>query len=330
MSDTSPLLSLSDVTFLGDDLQRPECVLCTSNGDIYSSDGRGGVALSREDGRRELVRAAAGSEAILPNGIALQRDGSFLLTNLNEAGGIFRLDRDGRLSEVLRRVDGVDLPATNFVLVDDRGRVWVTVSTRQSPRDQAFRKGVADGFVVLIDGKGARIVADKVGYANELQLDRRGESLYVNETFARCLTRFRINRFGELSEPTVVTEFGAGTFPDGLAMDVEEHLWVTSPVSNRVIRVAPDGAQTLILEDSDPDHLAAVEAAYQAGELTRAAFDEASGEKLRNISSLAFAGPDLRTAYLGSLLGSGIACFSSPFMGRPPSHWHFNVAYSPS
>lgn len=325
MSDSPPLLSLSEVSFLGDGLDRPECLLCTSDGDVYSADARGGVALSREDGLKEIFRAAAGSEPLLPNGIALQRDGSFLVTNLHEAGGVFRLDRDGKLSEVLRRVDGIDLPATNFVLVDDRGRVWITVSTRQSPRDQAWRKGVADGFVVLIDGKGARIVADKVSYANELQLDRQGQHLYLNETFGRCLTRFRINRFGELSAPTVVTEFGAGTFPDGLAMDVEEHLWVTSPISNRVIRVAPDGGQTLILEDSDPDHLAAVEAAYQGGGLSRVHLDEAKSEKLRNISSLAFGGPDLRSAYLGSLLGDSIACFRSPIMGRPPTHWHFNM-----
>lgn len=325
MSDSTPLLSLSEVSFLGDGLSRPECLLCTSDGDIYSADARGGVARSRAEGLQEVFQAAAGSETILPNGIALQRDGSFLVTNLHDSGGVFRLDRDGKLSEVLRRVDGIDLPATNFVLVDDRGRVWITVSTRQSPRDQAWRKGVADGFVVLIDGKGARIVADKAGYANELQLDRQGQHLYLNETFGRCITRFRINRFGELSAPTVVTEFGAGTFPDGLTMDVEEHLWVTSPVSNRVIRVAPDGGQTLILEDSDPDHLAAVEAAYEGGGLSRVHLDEAKSEKLRNISSLAFGGPDLRSAYLGSLLGDSIACFRSPFMGRPPTHWHFNV-----
>ena len=326
MSETESLLDLSEVTFLGSGLNRPECLLCTSNGDIYSADGRGGVAVSGgETGLREVFQAAAGSETILPNGIALQRDGSFLVTNLHESGGVFRLDRDGKLSEVLRQVDGVDLPATNFVLVDDRGRVWVTVSTRQSPRSAAYRKDGADGFVVLIDGKGARIVADKVGYANELQLDRQGRHVYLNETFGRCLTRFNINRFGELSAPTVVTEFGAGTFPDGLAMDVEEHLWVTSPVSNRVIRVAPDGAQTLILEDSDPDHLAAVEVAYKGGSMGRVHLDEARSRKLRNISSLAFGGPDLRTAYLGSLLGESIASFSSPVMGRPPTHWHFNV-----
>jgi sugar lactone lactonase YvrE len=325
LSPPQPLLSLAEVNFLGGGLTRPECLLCTSNGDIYSADGRGGVARSRAFGPHELYLAAGGAEAIRPNGIALQRDGSFLLTNLNDAGGLFRLDRDGRLHEVLRRVDGVDLPATNFVMIDDRGRVWLTVSTRQQPRALAYRGDVADGFVVLIDGKGPRIVAEGFGYANELQLDRRGEQLYVAETFGRRITRFRVGRYGELSAPAVHSEFGPGTFPDGLAMDIDDHLWVTSPVSNRVIRVVPDGAQTLILEDSDADHLAAVEAAFEAGGLGREQLDQAKGRKLRNISSLAFGGRNLRTAFLGSINGDRIAFFRAPVMGRPPTHWHFNT-----
>ena len=325
MSLSEPLLPLSEVNFLGAGLIRPECLLCTSDGVIYSADGRGGVARSSALGTQELCQAAGGAEAIRPNGIALQRDGSFLVTNLNDAGGLFRLDRDGRLNEVLRSIDGIDLPATNFVLIDDRGRVWVTVSTRRSPRALGYRRDVADGFIVLIDGKGARIVADGLNYTNELQLDRHGEHLYVAETFGRRLTRFRIRRFGDLSEPTVVTEFAAGTFPDGLAMDIDEHLWVTSPVSNRVIRVAPDGAQTLILEDSDPGHLAEVEAAYQTGSMGPAHLDQVRSTKLGNLSSLAFGGRDLRTAFLGSLLGDRIAFFRAPVMGRPPVHWHFNT-----
>jgi sugar lactone lactonase YvrE len=324
LSLSEPLLPLSEVNFLGAGLNRPECLLCTSNGDIYSADGRGGVARSRAFGPQALYQAAGGAEAIRPNGIALQRDGSFLVTNLNDAGGLFRLDRDGRLNEVLREVDGIDLPATNFVLIDDRGRVWVTVSTRQTPRALGYRRDLADGFIVLIDGKKARIVADGLGYANELQLDRRGEHLFVAETFGRRLTRFRIGRFGTLSDPTVIAGFGAGTFPDGLAMDIEDHLWVTSPVSNRIIRVAPDGAQTLILEDSDPGHLAAVEAAYESGSLGREHLDRARSQKLRNLSSLAFGGRNLRTAFLGNLLGERIAFFRAPVMGRPPVHWHFN------
>lgn len=324
MSETPPLIPLSEVNFLGHDLSRPECLLCTSNGDIYSADWRGGVAHSRAFGPQALYLAQGGAEAIRPNGIALQRDGSFLVTDLAETGGVFRLDRDGTLSEVLRKVDGIDLPATNFVLIDDRGRVWVTVSTMQSPRALGYRKDVADGFIALIDGKGARIVADGLGYTNEVQIDRRGEHLYVNETFARRLTRFRINRYGDLSERTVVAEFGPGTFPDGLAFDLEEHLWVTSIVSNRVIRVAPDGRQSLILEDADPEHLAEVEAAFQAGTMDRPHLDQVKSRKLRNISSLAFGGRDLRTAFLGCLLGERIAYFRAPVMGRPPVHWHWN------
>ncbi|GAB4362537.1 MAG: hypothetical protein Kow00114_17830 [Kiloniellaceae bacterium] len=323
-SRPAPLLPLSEINFLGTGLKRPECVVCTAEGDIYTSDARGGVARSRAFGPHQLFRATQG-EAILPNGIALQRDGSFLVTNLNDAGGVFRLDRDGRLNDVLRKVDGRDLPPTNFVLIDDRGRVWVSVSTCQVPRAKAYNKATADGFIVLIDGKGARVVAEGLGYTNELQLDRRGEHLYAAETFARRITRFRISRFGDLSEPTVVTAFGRGTFPDGLAMDIEEHLWVTSPVSNRVIRVAPDGTQTLILEDCDPAHLDAVESVFQAGAMGFEQLGACGGQRLRNVSSLAFAGKGLRTAILGCLSGERLAYFRSPVMGRPPVHWHYRV-----
>jgi sugar lactone lactonase YvrE len=322
LSPPQPLLPLTEVNFLGSGLVRPGCLLCTSNGDIYSADGRGGVARSRAFGPHELYTAAGGAEAIRPNAIALQRDGSFLLTNLNAGGGLFRLDRDGRLHEVLRRVDGVDLPPSGCVMIDDRGRVWLTFASRQA--SDGYRRDVADGFVVLIDGKGPRIVAEGFGHAGELQLDRRGEQIFVAEAAGRRVTRFRIGRYGELSDPAVLTEFGAGTFPEGLAMDIEDYLWVTSPVSNRVIRVAPDGAQTLILDDGDAEHLAKVEAAFAAGSLSRDGIAPVESRKLRTIATLAFGGRSLRTAFLGDRNGERIAYFRAPIMGRPPTHWHFN------
>ena len=45
--------------------------------------------------------------------------------------------------------------------------------------------------------------------------------------------------------------------------------------------------------------------------------------RLKNISSLAFGGPDLRTAYLGCLLGDSLMSFRSPVAGQPPTHWYF-------
>jgi hypothetical protein len=120
-----------------------------------------------------------------------------------------------------------------------------------------------------------------------------------------------------------VAVFGKGTFPDGLAFDAAGGVWVTSIVSNRVIRVGPDGAQQLVLEDADGAHVDWCEQAFAAGDMGRAHMDACGGRFLKNISSLAFGGADLRTAYLGCLKGDSIAVFRSPVAGHPPVHWRY-------
>lgn len=52
-------------------------------------------------------------------------------------------------------------------------------------------------------------------------------------------------------------------------------------------------------------------------------WDGGISRKLRNISSMAFAGADLRDAYLGCLLGQSIARIRLPLAGHPPAHWDF-------
>jgi sugar lactone lactonase YvrE len=320
-----PAIALDEVTFVGEGLVRPECVLATRAGDLYTADWRGGVAHRRADGSQVLYSAALpDGRPARPNGIALRANGSFLLADLGEtAGGVYQLGRDGSVRAFVLRADGLDLPPTNFVYEDAQGRVWITVSTRQVPRAAAYRADVADGFIVLADARGTRVVADGLGYTNEALPSPDGQFLYVNETFARRLTRFRISAGGGLYSREVVTRFGAGTYPDGLAFDAEGGVWITSIVSNRVIRVAPDGSQQVILEDSDAAHLAWVERAFQAGEMGRPHLDGIKSRRLKNISSLAFGGPELRTAYLGCLLGGSIAAFRSPVAGAPPVHWNF-------
>jgi len=316
-------LALDALRFVGTGLQRPECVLATARGDLYTADWRGGVAELRADGSQRLTTGALpGGRALRPNGIALRPDGSYLLADLGETqGGVFRLGRDGGLRPLLERVEGIDLPPTNFVHQDAQGRVWVTVSTRRQPRAAAYRADVADGFIVLLDARGARIVADGLGYTNEALPSPDGAWLYVNETFGRRLTRFRIGIDGALTGRETVAEFGAGTYPDGLAFDAEGGIWIVSVVSNRVIRVAPDGAQQLVVEDADRSHVEWCEQAFRAGALGRPHLDKAAGKVLKNISSLAFGGPDRRTVVLGCLLGDRLATFRSPIAGHPPAHW---------
>ena len=87
--------------------------------------------------------------------------------------------------------------------------------------------------------------------------------------------------------------------------------------------MAPDGSQTLWLQDTDPAHLASVEAAYDSGTMDRPHLDGNRSEVLRNISSIAFAGPDRRTAVLGCLLGERLATLDLPVAGVAPIHWNY-------
>jgi sugar lactone lactonase YvrE len=322
-ASAAPAIALDALRFVGAGLRRPECVLATARGDLFTADWRGGVAQIRRDGSQTLFTAPlAGGRPLRPNGIALRADGRFLLADLGEElGGVFLLDRSGNVRPLLERVDGIDLPPTNFVHEDAAGRIWVTVSTRERPRAAAYRPDVADGFIVLLDARGARIVADRLGYTNEALVSPDGRWLYVNETFGRRLTRFRIGADGSLAGRETVADFGAGTFPDGLTFDAEGGVWITSIVSNRVIRVDRQGAQTLMLDDCDAGHLERCEAAFVAGAMGREHLDTGGGSVLRNISSLAFGGDDLRTAFLGCLLGERLACFRAPVAGHPPTHW---------
>ncbi len=326
-SERAPVAASADpwatLAWVGHDLQRPESVIATRSGDLYTADWRGGVAHIAPDGSQSLYMGQPiDGEALKPNGIALLKDGSFLLAHLGaESGGIFRLHRDGRTVPFLRQVEGQNLPPSNFVVEDAQGRFWITVSTRLCPRALGYRKSCSDGFVVMVDGKGARIVADGLGYTNECAVHPSGKWLYVNETFTRRLSKFAIAQDGSLGPKQLVTEFGAGVFPDGMAFDSEGHVWVVSIVSNSVIRVAPDGHQTLWLQDADVDHLAWVEAAYQSNAMGRPHLDGVKSQWLKNTSSLAFGGPDLTTGYLGCLLGDRLASLRMPVAGHPPVHW---------
>ena len=212
-------LDLDGIVFAGETLNRPECVLATAGGSLYTSDWNGGVTWLKPDGTQQRILAAKPGIDFKPNGFCLLRNGDFLIANISDDGGIWRLSRDGALTPYLLEVEGTRLPASNFVLLDDWGRIWITVSTRREPRALGYRPDVDDGFIILVDDKGARIVADGIGFTNEVVLSDDGRYLYVNETFVRRTSRFTVAPDGALSDRQVVTSYGAGVFPDGLTFD---------------------------------------------------------------------------------------------------------------
>ncbi|MEM1096625.1 MAG: SMP-30/gluconolactonase/LRE family protein [Bacteroidota bacterium] len=305
-------LSLDAISWIGRGLVRPECVVVGPKGTLYTADWRGGVASISPDGAVNLLKADVGDGGppLQPNGIARLPDGSFLLADLSDArAGVWQLAPDGRTTPFLRSINGQPVPPANFVLADAEGRVWITFSTRVSPRALDYRLGADSGFIVLVDNGRARIVADGLGYANECRLSPDGSHLYVNETFGRRTTRFRIAANNNLVDREPVVSYGPGTFPDGLAFDHRGRLWVTSIVSNRVLCLDAHGALHTVLEDADFKWLAEVEEAFQSGTMARSHLDTIHSRTLRSISSIAFDGD---RAYLGCLLGDAIATFELP------------------
>lgn len=296
-------------------LHRPESVLAHSSGHLFVSDQRGGVLRIAPDGRQHL----SGESKLIPNGIAMERAGSFLVANLGVDGGVWRIQPDGAVSPWLTELDGHPLGRVNFVANDAQERIWICISATDG--GDRYPLDSATGTIILSDASGTRVVADGLHYTNECRPSPDGRFMYVNETFGRRLSRFRIQADGQLKDRETVAEFGEGDFPDGLALDVEGGVWVVCVGSNRLYRVAPDGRRHTVIDDADPDCASQLEAAFAAGTLDRPQLSGARGRRLSNVTSIAFGGSDRRTAYLGCLAGDSLASFRSPVAGVMPVHW---------
>ena len=111
-------LELSDLTYTGHDLVRPESIIAKPTGTLWVSDGRGGI--TRIDPNREQhFLGGLGGE---PNGIAMIDDGTIIVANIG-TGTIQKLHPDGRVEEFLTEVDGVKLTSANYVFLDSKSRL---------------------------------------------------------------------------------------------------------------------------------------------------------------------------------------------------------------
>lgn len=269
---------------------------------MFVSDWRGGVTVVHANGTQETWLSRSSAPAIQTNGFAVTADGSFLIANLGDAGGIWRLRRDGTLEPYLIEIDGIELPPANFVTIDRRGRTWISISTRQRPRQLAWRPGFGDGFVVLVDERGPRIVADGLHYTNEVRVSPAGDALFVVETFGRRLLRFPLSSDGRLGAPETVLTIDRG-LPDGFEFDAAGGLWITTVVANRVLRFHEGNVETMI-EDANEEYIATIEHEFQSGAMNPGGLGVIPGTTLQHVTSVTLAGPGGRTVFLGSLHGT--------------------------
>lgn len=338
-SERNPLLDWrldpAEIRTVGHDLSRPECILAERDGSLWAADARGGVMHIRPDGSQRFVGPASATPAeahadagpnlvsgTLPNGLAFTRGGDLLVANFG-TDALELITRDGQSRTLLDRIDGAPIGKVNFVLRDSRDRLWITVSTRIDPWTEAICSRLADGYIVLIDQRGPRIVADGFCFTNEIRLDATETWLYVAETCARRVTRLRVAEDGSLHDREVYgpSSLGSGAL-DGIAFDAWGNLWATMIFSDRLVAITPEGDLLTLFEDGDRAAAARFDAELDSGEVVGSDTIAATGGLIAPwLTSLTFGGPDLSTVYLGSLKGSALPCFRSPVAGLPLAHW---------
>jgi len=324
------------LSYIGNGLQRPECILAEQDGTLWSADSRGGVVKLRHDGTQQIVTqkisghfAKAESEATryltgtLPNGLAFARNGDILISNF----GTDRLEimtRSGESKVLADSIDGEAIGKVNFVLRDSKDRIWITISTKIKNWMHALKPDLPDGYIArYIDGT-FRIVATGFHFTNEIRMDAKEEYLYVAETTGGCISRMRVHDDGGLGNREIFgpSSLGKGAWPDGIAFDSIGNLWGTCVYSDKLWAITPQGDLRTFLDEGDPIKVDALEKQFFAGSVTEEVLFATGRGVAPWMASVTFGGPDLQTLYIGSLKGTRIPYLRAPVPGLPMVHWN--------
>jgi sugar lactone lactonase YvrE len=285
-------IDLSVVQTLGQGLLRPEGVMALHDGSLYAADGRGQIASIQRDGWTVFFGRLGG----VPNGICLDGRGQCIIANIGN-GQVQALRADGGHEVLLTKAEGMKITTPNFPFVDSKGRLWVSNSTARQKVEEALQSPGADGSVILFEKGKARIVAERIYFANGLALDPEETHLCVAETMLRRILRFKIHPDGSLSHremygPSTLAPLG---FPDGIAFDEAGNLWITFPAWNAVGYLTPRRELQVVLEDPER-------------------------KVLQRPSNICFGWEERKTAFIGSLDGTTIPYFQVPHPGARLIH----------
>ena len=170
-----------------------------------------------------------------PSGIGWRPDGTLLVVSMVDRRLL--AVRDGVPEEV------ADLSALapfhcNDMVVDAHGNAYVGnfgFDLHDPDADQRTTTLV----IVTPDGD-ARIVADELFFPNGCVITPDGGTLVVGESFTGHLTAFSIAEDGSLHDRREWARV-RGAVPDGICLDADGAIWLASPISHQVLRVAEGG-----------------------------------------------------------------------------------------
>lgn len=202
------------------------------------------IAWSREQGIHDYADCGGG-----PNACMVGSDGQLYITQNGGTVGAWRAEvmsvpsiqkaaPDGSVEILVTEVDGIPLQAPNDLSFGPGGHLFFTDPADYLPDDR--KPGRL--FMLNPDGTGECLAELPEAYPNGIVAEPDGSVVWV-ESYDRGVYRIRP---GGQSEQ--IHQLPDGHIPDGLKIDIDGNLWITTFMSGGVDVIARDGTAIDFLE----------------------------------------------------------------------------------
>ena len=189
------------------------------------------------DGTVDVVARVPGD----PSGLGFWADGSVLIVSMRDR----RLLRmvAGAEPEVLADCSHLAPFEINDLVVDDSGHAFISQFGFDFHGGATFQRAP----LLRVDPDGSvRAVSDGLRMANGLVVTGDGSTLVVAESTGKDLVAFDLAADGTLSTPRVWAELPE--YPDGICIDRDDGIWISSPVGDCCARVLEGGEVTDVVD----------------------------------------------------------------------------------
>jgi len=132
----------------------------------------------------------------------------------------------------------------NDMVVDDHGNAYIGNFGFDSSKGEAVK---TTNLILVRADQTVDVAADGLSFPNGTVITPDGKTLIIGETYASCLTAFDIQDDATLSNRRLWADLSPlapdnPPVPDGMCLDTQGAIWVASPTTKEVLRMAENGA----------------------------------------------------------------------------------------
>ena len=199
------------------------------DGTVWFSDLTGGGLYSVRDG---IVRTRL-ADRIWIGGLTLDRDGACVCSG---KGGLMLVDADGGARPLLTEMDGAPIVAINDIEADEQGGLFGGTIDFGAVFERGEKPSGGRFFHLATDGA-LTVFRDDVVTSNGIGFSPDGGTLYHSESTVG-LWAWRRDTAGMPVDRRLLVPLDDC---DGIAVDVEGHIWVAFWRQGAIVRFRPDG-----------------------------------------------------------------------------------------